>query len=348
MSANAPTTPEATVPAGYPAAERSWGWTQYFALLGGLALIYQGWTYAAWLADGPSQLTLFRDTSASAWVVARIFEGLVVIVGIVILAYVVRQCLAQRRLTFDAMTCLAGVSVIWLDPMANFAQPLFFYSSDWVNLNSWCGNVPFRLNPSCGAVPQPVLFDCFLYPFCMLGIMIVTNAIMRAAHRRWPSITPAKLVVLAFFCTAGLGMGMQVFAIFFHLWAFPNLPMSLFGQDIRYPLVDILGFSGFFTSMAALRFFKDDKGQTFVERGLDHLAPRVRRSVAILALIGYASTSYVLFSFPDVWAGAYADHFAKDTPAHIVNGVCDTHEITGTAYGPCPGMPGYRIPSPSP
>lgn len=343
---NAPTTREGTVLTGYPTVKHTWGWTEYFAVLGLIALLYQGWTYAAWLADGPKQLTQFRDTSASAWIVARIFEGLVVVVGIVILVYVVRQCLQQRRFTFDAMVCVAGVSVIWLDPMANFAQPLFFYSSDWVNLNSWCGDVPFRLNSSCGAVPQPVLFDFFLYPFCMLGIMIVVNAIMRTAKRRWPGITPAKLVILAFFCTAGIGLSMQVFAIFFHLWAFPNLPISLFGQDIRYPLVDIFGFTGFFTSMAALRFFKDDKGQTLVERGLDYLAPRARQTVAVLALIGYASTFYVLFSFPDVWGGAYADHFAKDTPAHIVNGVCDTHEITGTAYGPCPGMPGYKIPLP--
>src|ERR1700722_8419552 len=34
----------------------------------------------------------------------------------------------------------------------------------------------------------------------------------------------------------------------------------------------------------------------------------------------------------------YTDHFANTTPAHIVNGVCDTHEIAGTAYGP-----GYTI-----
>jgi hypothetical protein len=237
--------------------------------------------------------------------------------------------------------------VIWLDPMANFAQPLFFYSSDWVNLNSWCGNVPFRLNPSCGAVPQPVLFDLFLYPFCMLAIMILVNAIMRAAQRRWSAITPAKLVLLAFLCTAAIGMGMQVFAIFFHLWAFPSLPMSLFGENVRYSVADIFGFTGFFTSMAALRFFKDDRGRSFVERGLDYLAPRIRTTVATLAMIGYASTFYVLFSLPDVWAGAYSNHFAENTPAHVVNGVCDTHEITGTAYGPCPGMPGYMIPLPS-
>jgi hypothetical protein len=111
--------------------------------------------------------------------------------------------------------------------------------------------------------------------------------------------------------------------------------------------VDIFGFTGFFTSMTALRFFKDDTGRTFVERGLDYLTPRAQSTIATLALIGYATTFYVLFSFPDVWGGAYADSFAKDTPAHIVNGVCDSHEIAGTPYGPCPGMPGYTtIPLP--
>jgi hypothetical protein len=347
MSVSAETKCEGTAEPAEPAANRAWGATQYLALIGVFALIYQIWTYAAWLADGPTQLTQYRDTAASAWIVARVFEALVVVVGISVLVYVVRQCRQQRRFTFDAMVCVAGLSVIWLDPMANFAQPLFFYSSDWVNLNSWCGNVPFRLNPTCGAVPQPVLFDFFLYSLCMLGLMILLNAIMRTAKRRWPGITSTKLVLLAFLCTAGIGMSMQVFAIFFHVWAFPSLPMSLFGDSVRYSLADIFGFTGFFTSMAALRFFKDDGGRTFVDRGLDYLTPRVRKTVVTLALIGFANTAFVLFSFPDVWAGAYSTHFAKNTPAHVVNGVCDTHEITGTAYGPCPGMPGYRLPLPA-
>ena len=79
MSVNPPTR-EQTLPRGYPAAKRGWGWTQYFAF-GVLTLIYQGWTYAAWLADGTKHLTQFRDTNASTWIVARIFESLVAVVG---------------------------------------------------------------------------------------------------------------------------------------------------------------------------------------------------------------------------------------------------------------------------
>jgi hypothetical protein len=42
--------------------------------------------------------------------------------------------------------------------------------------------------------------------------------------------------------------------------------------------------------------------------------------------------------------GLYANHY----PAYINNGLCDIGPVHGSAYGPCPGTPGFSAPGPSP
>jgi hypothetical protein len=184
-----------------------------------------------------------------------------------------------------------------------------------------------------------------LYIFGMLALMLLFNAVMRVAKRRWPDISAVRM----FFWVLGAAMCMdvviQVPAILLRLWAFPNLPISLFSQDVRYPLADLFGFSPFFATMAMLRFYKDDRGRTVVERGLDHLSARRRTLVSLLAVIGFANAAYVAFSLPDVWMAPYSSYMAKNTPAHLMNGICDdATTVKGSKYGPCPGMPGYRMP----
>ena len=36
--------------------------------------------------------------------------------------------------------------------------------------------------------------------------------------------------------------------------------------------------------------------------------------------------------------------FPAEFPRHLVNGLCDVGDTTGTRYGPCPGSPGFKVP----
>jgi hypothetical protein len=41
--------------------------------------------------------------------------------------------------------------------------------------------------------------------------------------------------------------------------------------------------------------------------------------------------------------GPYEEPWPK-LPRDLVGNICDAPGITGTAYGPCPGSPGFRMP----
>ena len=99
-----------------------------------------------------------------------------------------------------------------------------------------------------------------------------------------------------------------------------------------------------FATFIVLRNFKDDRGRSFLERGLEHHSPRAGRGITLLAM-------YVMFQFvmwvpgnlPQGLASFYAPQWPK-MPPHLLNNACDAPDVAGTRYGPCPGSPGFGMP----
>src|SRR5438132_7780865 len=85
-----------------PTARRQWSWAQWLALAGAPILALEVWTLVAWLADGPHQITQFRDKDSASWVGAHVFEAVALLLAAVVVTHVVRECLRHRRMTFDA------------------------------------------------------------------------------------------------------------------------------------------------------------------------------------------------------------------------------------------------------
>jgi hypothetical protein len=334
--------------AAYGRARRTWKPQHYLALVGVAFLFYQGWTYVAWLADGPYQITATRDTATTSWHMARVYEALAVIIAIVISVYLVRGCLRARRMTTDTMFCIATASCLWADPLFNFVQPIWFYSSNWVNLNSWCGNMPFVIDKACGRFPQPMIFIGVSYVFGLLVMAMIVNAIMRAARRRWPTISSAKLIALTFPVACAIDIVFEGPMYPLRLWEYPGNPnwLSFFpNSNTKFSFIEIIVAAAFISGFSALRFFRDDRGRTVCERASDPERPgKAGTMLSVLAWIGAMNLAIVwLGNALAIGVGAYSDPY-KPQPAHIVNGVCNFPGVTGTEYGPCPGDPDYLAP----
>ena len=82
---------------------RGWGPVHYLALASVPLLAYQFWTLVAWLADGPVPVNQYRESGSTSWYAARIIEVGLILVALVMIAGIVRDCRKQRRLSFDAM-----------------------------------------------------------------------------------------------------------------------------------------------------------------------------------------------------------------------------------------------------
>ncbi|HVW34338.1 MAG TPA: spirocyclase AveC family protein [Acidimicrobiia bacterium] len=311
------------------------------AVAGAGCVALQLGVYTAWLAAGPRQVTEYRDPASASWYAARFFEAVIVVVAVGMLVHVVRCCRRERRLTFDAMLCLAGAAAYWIDPIDNWLQPLFMYSSNWVNLSNWSGHVPLVVNPDAGRMPEPVLFIGLSYAFGFPLFIMVINAAMARLRRRWPNLGPATLVGLAVLAGAAVDVAFELPMFLLRTWAYPGTPdAGLFPhRATKFPLVEIVVAGVVFGGLAALRFFRDDRGRTVLERRAGALPGRWRAPATALALVAVTNGAFLTAGMVEMAVGLYAAPY-RPMPAHLVNGLCGP----GTRYGACPGSPGYRLP----
>jgi hypothetical protein len=323
---------------------RAWRAAHYLAVVGFVFLFWQGWSIVSWLADGgPQQVTKFRDRGDASWVAARVYEGLAIAAALGVGWYVVRKALRERRLTVDAKICIAGALTIWLDPLLNMLLPVWTYSSNFVNVSTWCPHTPFVVNPDCGRIPEPILFVGLVTTFGVLLFAMILCAFMRWLRRRRPDLSSASIVGLAFLVGMAVDLVFEIPPFKLGLWAFPGAPdwLSIFGNPTKYPLIEVFMGSLMFTGIAAVRFFTDDRGDTIAERGLGGRAGWRRGVVSLLGWVAISNSLFMAGNIGDMMMGFYADPYHETKmESHIRNDMCGT----GTRYGACPGSPDFRMP----
>lgn len=323
----------------------AWPLPYYLAALGVFWLVYQSIGWVGWLADGPVQLTRYRDPDTVSWYLCRAWEAMAIIQFLVLAPIVVREAIRGKTLTFDLMFCLATLSIYWIDPLANFFAPNFLFSQNWVNLSDWTGYLPFSQNPDAGRIAEPVLFNGLNYATGWLSFVMMICAVMRATQRRWPSIGKPALVLVAMVFGAVVDLLLEYPMYYYETWAFPGSPEFGFmvGTPHKFPATELLSGAIMFGLCASVRYFRDERGLSFVERGMEHLSEARRKTIALLAMSGLFATVYVLDNAMYCFTGLLSGPYPAMVP-HISNAACDAPGVSNSLYGPCPGSPGFQLP----
>jgi cytochrome c oxidase assembly factor CtaG len=309
------------------------------ALFGAAVAVYELITWSRWLAAGPRQVTEYRDTHDASWTVARFYEALILVVAVVLLVKVVRECRERRKLTLDAQLLIGGVAALFFDPLGNFVQPAFFYSSNWLNLNSWTGFAPLVINPDASRMPEPV-FIMLVYPFGLLAFAMLITAFLRRLRRARPTWSTARTVIAGSLFATVCGMALEAPMFLLHLWNLPGAPrtLSLFDNAHRYSPVEFLTTGMVFAGWGIVRYLKDDHGRAFTQRGMS-------TGGSVLALIGWCASLMMILCLIIGFFSFHASPYPRQFPRHLVNGMCDVGATQNTRYGPCPGSPGFRMPT---
>jgi len=343
----APRSIESPPPAATDRRRRTWPLAAYLAAVGVPVLVWNVWTVAAWLIAGPHEITRYRPHAhAIDWYGARVFEGLAILIAIAIAIYVYKGCRRARMvLTFDVLFCLAAATQFWGDAGVNFMAPTITISSNWVNVNATCGHMPLVVNPDCGRTPDPLLFLFLLETFVPLGCAIIFGRLVERVRARRPQTTTAQLVATVVAAGFVLALLEPLVIIPLHLWNYPGAKPSIpLGGGFRYPLFEIACFGLWFGVLASVRIFRNDRGQTIVERGLEHHSPRTRKAIAWLALYTIFQIAIWGFASMPYWVIGIDQNRWPRQPLQLVNGMCNAPGVSGTRYGPCPGSPGFRMP----
>lgn len=319
------------------------------AVIGALVAGYALWTWGSWLAAGPEQVTASRDSGSVSWTVARVYEVIIVVAVIGLSVRLFRQCRREGRVVFDVVMVIAGFFTLFWDPMVNWMQPNFMYSSNWLNLNTWVGEAPGVVNPTADLMPQPV-FIMLIYPFGLLLFAMILNHGMGVVRRRFPGTSNLALIAFAYVYGWIIAFILEGPAFLTNLWGLPGAPaaFSFFGNDQRFAWPEYLTTAIVFTTFASVRYFQNDKGQTIGERGLEGLSAGLRLIVSSLATIAMFAMSMWVLLLVQIPGGFHSSPYPEGYPAHQINGLCDIpgndNWTEPTAYGPCPGSEGFRMP----
>ena len=132
---------------------------------------------------------------------------------------------------------------------------------------------------------------------------------MTWATRRFPRITTAGLVSccfaammlfdLVFECVTFLPLGMA---------EYPGGHLALFpGTYHKFPLTEMPLLGGELTALACLLHFTDDKGRSYVDRGIDQVQGSRRKKLGLRILAMIAATNLIMFFIYNVPATLLAN-----------------------------------------
>ena len=312
--------------------------TYWMAAAGLVLLVWMGWTLIAWATSGDvHQITTFRDHSLASWVAAIVYETLFAVLAVGLIAYVARGVIRARRLTFDAMVLFALFTSSWLDPAFNFYKQIFLYSSQFVNVNAWCGKMPGILNHECGRMPEPLVIP-ILYMMVLLAAILAGRVVARLQARSAHWSVGRTIAVAAVFGVV-FDFCMEMPSLALHLWSYASGPNGLAPPGIRgadrYSLTTAFTFGFIAASVTALRVHRDDRGLSVLERsGAVQSLGRLRGWVVLCAVIGWVQLTVIVSFLPAMLAAPYAGAWPRGLPKQLVNGLCDNNARGTTSY-PC-------------
>lgn len=231
------------------------------------------------------------------------------------------------------------VAIFW-DPSMNWIQVGCVYNPYAPNLGFLSAEIPGWLSPNGHLLPEPLLTWAGGYPGFLLWMTFGGLATMRFMKARFPGISNVALSACGIFAAMVVDLVLESLLIRFSgIYAYPGSirALSLWGGHwYQFPIYECL-FGAWVGCTSVLVYFKDDKGRTWVERGVEKLEmcknSNFRQSIVrLVAVIGFCSVvEVILYVLPMPLFTANADPFPDDLPAFFTTGAGMCGEGTGIA-----------------
>jgi hypothetical protein len=230
----------------------------WWAAIGIAAVALQAYIYTRWIMSADFRSVPTGPDSVPQWekVAAWIEQGAFTVAAVGVVVWVVRGCIKQRRMTFDAKLLLGTMALTWLDPIGNMVRVSFFMNSYYVNRGSWTPFIPGWISPNAAHLPDPLLVEFTGYMALPL-VAVLGCTLLRAVRGRWPAMGNVGLVMIAWvfmMLTVVLIHQLLVERSGWAVWTAPREELTAFaGTRWQLPLVpDVMFWGGVFTALTFL------------------------------------------------------------------------------------------------
>ena len=321
----------------------------FWAVAGGLILAFQFYVLGSWIT-GPN----FKPTPPGPDTISDSlhFYYLLLQIGVsgaavaCMAKWLVLPYLREKRITADGRLFIAGGMIFFWDCSMNYTSTALFYNSHLANFGAWTsGAWPGWMSPSGNRLPEPLYITIPGYVSLVTTQAMFICWLLRKAKARWPQLGVASTIGLIFLGGTIVDSIIEVALLRTGIYAYPGAirSISLFaGQTYQFPLNEGFLFGGLGVgSMTALHYFRDDKGQTLAERGIDKLriSDTGKQWLRTFAVYGFCHLLFLmLYTVPMQWFSLHSDPFPQ-YPSYLVNGMC----TYGVNADQCPG-PGVMMP----
>jgi hypothetical protein len=320
----------------------------WWAAIGACFALLQIYIFGSWI-NSPHFTPTPTGNSPLAWypqhliLVIQFGAPVLVVSGLLWFIYTTHR---EGRVPTLALIVLGWASAYWQDPLINYVRPAFSYNSHFINFGSWCELVPGWITPNGSKMPEPLLFGLGAYAFVVPLTALICAFAMRTAKQWRPATTSFQLILVAFITMFFCDLVAEFFLVATHMYVYMGSihELSLFpGTLHQFPLYESVLGGATVAATGSLFYFRDDKGNTLVERGAQNLTiKRGMTALRALAIIGFVNVVVLTYTILYIFLNLQMDAWPQDIPSYLRNGICG--EGTSIAC-PAPGVPIHTIDS---
>jgi hypothetical protein len=241
----------------------------------------------------------------------------------------------DRRVTAEGLLVLYALTFEWFwDPFLNYFNAYFTYNNYLPNMGSWVAEIPGWSSIAAGTpghtMAYPLEFVIPGYIVIMFGLCVAAATFMRRMRSRHPAISNASLLVLTYLFITSVWFVIDAACLRSGIWCFHGSIPSVtlwYGHYYQMPIPDAV-FCGFwFTGIGALLHFRNDKGETLVERGTNDLRwnPKVKLGLRFAALSAASALLYaVTYNVPYMLINNSNERWPASTQraSYLTNFIC--------------------------
>ena len=272
----------------------------WWAGFGAIVVAVQVYAFTRWLVDlppntpaGPTDVPGFMRWNIHAQ------EVLWPTITLVALCFLIGRPLLRRQpVSWDGIFVTAFLTCLWQNFGINWLQPWSSYNAVVINRGSWYNFVPFWTSPEARQFAEAPFWNVGFYGIWGL-LTLWLCLVMRAVSRRWPHLSRSALFGVMCVFAAFLDLAAESLWVrggMYHYGGAPRGWSLLFeGHYYQFPIVAMVLAGVLFAATACVRYYRDDKGESFAERGLENL--RIGRKgkvwVRWLALVGIVNALFL-------------------------------------------------------